>query len=151
MIRFPEDFEVLEAIDVPLLNDHLLTLFRGETAEIPDFDFKTGDRKSRGSNLRLDERSIILMEGIHGLNPRLTPQISAENKYKIYISALTQVNLDDHNRISTTDNRLLRRMVRDNQFRGYSALETLERWPSVQRGEKKNEKQRGVPLVPSLT
>lgn len=132
------DFEALEAIDVPLLNEHLLTLFAGEEAEIPSFDFKTGSRKKGGPKLKLEDRSIILMEGIHGLNEKLTPDVASDVKYKIYVSALTQLNLDDHNRISTTDNRLLRRMVRDYQFRGYSALETLERWPSVGRGEKKN-------------
>lgn len=132
------DFEVLEAIDVPLLNEHLLALFEGGIAEIPEFDFKTGNRGPEGKKLQLDERAIILMEGIHGLNEGLTPNIPGEKKYKIYVSALTQLNLDDHNRISTTDNRLLRRMVRDHQFRGYSALETLERWPSVRRGEKRN-------------
>ncbi len=132
------DFEILEAIDVPLLNAHLLTLFDGGIAEIPEFDFKTGNRGAGGTKLRLDSRALILMEGIHGLNEGLTPDVSAEKKYKIYVSALTQLNLDDHNRISTTDNRLLRRMVRDHQFRGYSAGETLERWPSVRRGEKRN-------------
>ena len=132
------DFEILEAIDVPLLNAHLLTLFDGGIAEIPEFDFKTGNRGTGGTKLRLDSRALILMEGIHGLNEDLTPDVSAEKKYKIYVSALTQLNLDDHNRISTTDNRLLRRMVRDHQFRGYSAGETLERWPSVRRGEKRN-------------
>lgn len=132
------DFEVLEAIDVPLLNDHLVTLFEGGTAMIPDFDFKTGSRKGDGKKLSLSERSILIMEGIHGLNDSLTPRVPAENKYKIYVSALTQLNLDDHNRISTTDNRLLRRLVRDYQFRGYSALDTLSRWPSVRRGENRN-------------
>ncbi len=132
------DFETIKAIDVPLLNTHLLSLFEGAVAEIPNFDFKTGSRKPEGTKLTLDERSIILMEGIHGLNEALTPDISANLKYKIYVSALTQLNLDDHNRISTTDNRLLRRLVRDYQFRGYNALETLERWPSVGRGEKRN-------------
>ena len=132
------DFEVLEAIDVPLLNEHLLTLFDGRIAEIPEFNFKTGNRENEGKQLQIDDRAIILMEGIHGLNERLTPDVSSDKKYKIYVSALTQLNLDDHNRISTTDNRLLRRMVRDHQFRGYSARETLERWPSVRRGEKRN-------------
>jgi uridine kinase len=132
------DFEVLDAIDVNLLNEHLLELFEENLVEIPEFDFKTGERNEHGHLLRLDERSILLMEGIHGLNDNLTPRIPPETKYKIYVSALTQLNLDDHNRISTTDNRLLRRMVRDYKFRGYSALETLERWPSVRRGENRN-------------
>lgn len=132
------DFEALEAIDVPLLNEHLVDLFKGDTAMIPDFDFKTGSRKGEGKKLKLLERSILIMEGIHGLNDRLTPRVPEENKYKIYVSALTQLNLDDHNRISTTDNRLLRRIVRDYQFRGYTALDTLGRWPSVRRGEDRN-------------
>ena len=132
------DFEALEAIDVPLLNEHLVVLFKGATAMIPDFDFKTGSRKGEGKKLKLLERSILIMEGIHGLNDRLTPRVPEENKYKIYVSALTQLNLDDHNRISTTDNRLLRRIVRDYQFRGYTALDTLGRWPSVRRGEDRN-------------
>jgi uridine kinase len=132
------DFEILEAIDVNLLNEHLLELFEGNPVEIPEFDFKTGLRNDHGHMLKIDDRSILLMEGIHGLNDNLTPRIPPETKYKIYVSALTQLNLDDHNRISTTDNRLLRRLVRDYKFRGYSALETLERWPSVRRGENRN-------------
>ncbi len=133
------DFEALEAIDIQLLNEHLLTLFDSGTIELPDFDFKTGTRNVKsGRSLQLGERSILIMEGIHGLNDKLTPRIAAEMKFKIYVSALTQLNLDDHNRISTTDNRLLRRMVRDYQFRGYSALDTIRRWPSVRRGENRN-------------
>jgi len=132
------DFEALEAIDVELLNRHLLSLFAGESVEIPEFDFKSGERKPRGRELRLPERGILVMEGIHGLNERLTPRIPREQKYTIYVSALTQLNLDDHNRISTTDNRLLRRIVRDYNFRGYSALTTLGRWQSVRRGEDRN-------------
>ncbi|MEW5814083.1 MAG: nucleoside kinase [Spirochaetota bacterium] len=132
------DFEALEAIDVPLLNQHLIDLFKGTEVIIPDFDFKTGNRRPGGKPLKLSDRNIIIMEGIHGLNDKLTPLIDKDQKYKIYISALTQLNLDDHNRISTTDNRLLRRIVRDYLFRGYSALETLSRWPSVRRGENKN-------------
>ncbi len=102
---------------------------------MPSFDFKTGSRKSSGKKLRLGVRHILVIEGIHGLNDRLTPRISKEQKFKVYISALTQLNLDDHNRVSTTDNRLLRRMVRDYNFRGHSAGDTLKMWPSVQRGE----------------
>ncbi len=132
------DFEALEAIDVELLNEHLLKLFRGETVEIPEFDFKSGERKPEGKMLALPDRGILVMEGIHGLNDRLTPLVPREQKYTIYVSALTQLNLDDHNRISTTDNRLLRRMVRDYNFRGYSALTTIGRWPSVRRGEDRN-------------
>lgn len=132
------DFEALEAIDVELLNNHLLELFDKREIEIPLFDFKLGNRRPSGRKLKLDSRSILLMEGIHGLNDALTPQVEAEKKYKIYVSALTQLNLDDRNRIPTTDNRLLRRMVRDHQFRGHSALRTLQMWPSVRRGEDNN-------------
>lgn len=132
------DFESIDAIDVRLLNENLLDLFSGKTVEIPEFDFKSGSRKPEGKKLNLDRRSIIILEGIHGLNDRLTPRIARDKKYKIYISALTQLNLDDRNRISTTDNRLLRRLVRDYQFRGHSALQTFEMWPSVRRGENKN-------------
>jgi len=132
------DFESLHAIDVDLFNRNLLDLFEGKSADIPDFDFKSGERKSEYETLQLGDRSILLIEGIHGLNDELTPKISRDKKYLVYVSALTQLNLDDHNRISTTDNRLIRRMVRDSQFRGYSALETLTRWPSVRNGENKN-------------
>ncbi len=132
------DFEALEAIDIELLNEHLVKLFRGETVEIPEFDFKTGGRKPTGKQLTLPDRAVLIMEGIHGLNDRLTPLVPRDQKYTIYVSALTQLNLDDHNRISTTDNRLIRRIVRDYNFRGYSALTTLGRWASVRRGEDRN-------------
>jgi uridine kinase len=130
------DFECLEALDIDFLNEQLLALFGGEEIELPSFDFKTGTRRSSGKKLRLGERGILVMEGIHGLNDKLTPRIPREQKYKIYVSALTQINLDDHNRVSTTDNRLLRRMVRDYNFRGHSAQSTLQMWPSVQSGER---------------
>jgi len=129
------DFEALEAIDIQLLNEHLLRLFDGDEIEVPSFDFRTGQRREDGKKLALSQGGILLMEGIHGLNDQLTPRVPRERKYKIYVSALTQVNLDDHNRIPTTDNRLLRRMVRDHQFRGHSAMDTLEMWPSVRKGE----------------
>jgi uridine kinase len=133
------DFESIEAIDVAELNRNLVDLFSGKETELPSFDFKTGLRKTGGGKrLKLERRNIIILEGIHGLNDRLTPLVPAERKYKIYISALTQLNLDDTNRISTTDNRLLRRLVRDYQFRGHSAHRTFEMWPSVRRGENKN-------------
>ncbi len=132
------DFESIKAINIPLLNSNLLDLFDGREVEIPVFDFKEGKPKTEGHNLQLDNRSILLMEGIHGLNDELTAQVPNESKYKIYVSALTQLNLDDRNRIPTTDNRLLRRMVRDHQFRGHSALRTLHMWPSVRRGEDRN-------------
>jgi uridine kinase len=132
------DFESLEALDVGLLNDHLLRLFRGEEVELPVFEFKLGLRRDQGRKLRLDERGILLIEGIHGLNDRLTPLIERSRKFKVYVSALTQLNLDENNRISTTDNRLIRRLVRDHQFRGHPALRTLGMWPSVRRGENRN-------------
>ncbi len=132
------DFEALEALDIELLNDHLVKLMNGKEVEIPDFDFHTGDRKKKGKPFRLPDRGILILEGIHGLNEKLTPLVERDRKYKIYVSALTQLNLDDHNRISTTDNRLLRRMVRDFKFRSHSALSTLEMWPSVRKGESKN-------------
>lgn len=132
------DFESLGALDVQLLNRHLVTLMRGEEVETPLFDFLTGTRRDRGKRLTLPDRAVLILEGIHGLNDALTPLVDRQMKYKIYVSALTQVNLDDHNRIATTDNRLIRRLVRDNQFRGHPALRTLSMWPSVRRGEDRN-------------
>jgi uridine kinase len=132
------DFEALEAIDIAQLNNDLLELFSGKEVEIPSFNFKTGLREYREHRIKMESRNILLVEGIHGLNDRLTEKIPAHQKFKIYISALTQLNLDDNNRIATTDNRLIRRIVRDYQFRGYNALKTLGMWDSVKRGEKKN-------------
>jgi uridine kinase len=132
------DFEALHALDVDHLNQNLVDLLSGKEVEIPRFNFKKARREERGRLLKLEENSILLMEGIHGLNEELTAQVPSESKFKIYISALTQLNLDDNNRISTTDNRMIRRMVRDYQFRGYSAHTTIRIWPSVRRGEKKN-------------
>jgi uridine kinase len=130
------DFECLEALDVPLLNEILVSLFKGDEVELPSFDFKTGSRKYTGKKLKMNERTILILEGIHGLNDNLTPLVPAEYKFKIYLSALTQLNLDDHNRIPTSDNRLLRRIVRDAQFRGKGAAGTIAMWASVQRGER---------------
>ena len=113
-------------------------LFDGGEIELPLYDFKSGSRKASGKKLHLGERSLLVMEGIHGLNDKLTPRIPRDSKFKVYVSALTQLNLDDHNRVSTTDNRLLRRMVRDYNFRGHSAQDTLKMWPSVGRGERKH-------------
>jgi uridine kinase len=133
------DYECLEALDVPLLNHQLLTLFAGDEVTLPAFDFKTSSRKETGGKkIRMDRRSMLIIEGIHGLNDALTPEIKKETKFKLYVSALTQLNLDDHNRIPTSDNRLLRRMVRDYQFRGKDAAGTIKMWPSVQRGERKH-------------
>ncbi len=132
------DFEALGALDIELLNDNLVRLLSGQEIESPLFDFHTGSRKPHGMPMKLPERAILILEGIHGLNDALTPLVKRDLKYKIYVSALTQLNLDDHNRVSTTDNRLIRRMVRDNQFRGHSALRTLSMWESVRRGEDQN-------------
>ncbi len=132
------DFECIEAIDVNLLNNHLCKLLNGEEVEIPEFDFKVGTKRYNGKKMKLAEDEIIIMEGIHCLNDKLTSKIPAEQKYKIYISALTVLNMDRYNRISTTDTRLVRRMVRDYQFRGYSAKETIDAWPNVNEGEVKN-------------
>jgi uridine kinase len=132
------DFESLDAIDVKLLNANILQLLGGKEVEIPRFDFVSGKRKAHGEIIRLPARSVVILEGIHGLNDGLTPDIERHRKFKIYVSALTQLNLDDHNRIPTTDNRLIRRIVRDYKFRGNSALATLRMWPSVRRGEDRN-------------
>jgi len=133
------DYECLEALDVPFLNDQLQALYRGEEITLPVYDFKTGSRKKGGGRkIRMDSNNILILEGIHGLNDALTHSISRSTKFKLYISALTQLNLDDHNRIPTSDNRLLRRMVRDSQFRGMDAAGTMRMWPKVQAGERKH-------------
>ncbi len=129
------DFESLEALDVELFNQQLLSLMNGETIEIPKFSFETGTRYYDGDKLTMSSENILIIEGIHGLNPKLTHLIHTENKFKIYVSALTSINLDDLNRIPTTDNRLIRRIVRDYRYRKYSACDTLSRWASVRRGE----------------
>jgi len=130
------DFENIETVDLPLFNEHLMRLDKGDEVELPGFNFEKGGREYRGVKLRIGPGQIVLVEGIHGLNPRLTQSVPSAHKLRIYVSALTQLNLDSNNRISTTDNRLVRRMVRDNNFRGNSALATLTMWPSVRRGEK---------------
>ena len=132
------DFECLEAIDTKLFNEHLVRLLNGEEVEIPTFDFEVGTKRYKGNKLKLADDEVLVIEGIHCLNDQLTPLIPKEQKYKIYISCLTVLNIDDHNRISTTDTRLIRRIVRDNQFRGYKALHTLQMWDSVVAGEEKN-------------
>ena len=132
------DFERLESLDIDLFNKHLTALLAGREVELPVFNFITGKRESLGIKYKMDNRSILVIEGIHGLNETLTSSISKENKYKIYVSALTQLNIDDHNRISTTDVRLLRRIVRDNRYRGKNAEATLLSWESVRNGEEKN-------------
>lgn len=132
------DFECLEAIDLDLFNNHIKTLLDGGTIDVPTFDFKVGTKKYNGEKMHLADDEILVVEGIHCLNDKLTSAIPMEQKYKIYISDLTVLNIDYCNRISTTDTRLLRRIVRDNNFRGYSALHTLKTWDSVNRGENKN-------------
>lgn len=132
------DFECIEAIDIKLFNDHLLRLLRGEEIKVPTFDFEHGTKIYKGNTMKLNEDEILVIEGIHCLNDNLTMLIPKEQKYKVYISALTVLNMDNYNRISTTDTRLIRRIVRDNQFRSYSALHTLKMWDSVNRGEEKN-------------
>lgn len=131
------DFESLDAIDMDLFSDHMNKLVQGEEIEVPSYNFVTGKREYRGSKLKIEKNDIILLEGIHALNDLLTTSIPKGRKYKIYISALTHMNLDFNNRIHTTDLRLIRRIVRDNNFRGFSAERTLEIWPSVRRGEEK--------------
>ncbi|MEG1672827.1 MAG: nucleoside kinase [Alistipes sp.] len=132
------DYEALEAIDIELFNNHLRRLMQGESVDIPRYDFVTGKRQWHKEPLTLDERSILVIEGIHGLNPRLTPSIPDAQKFKIYISCFTSVAMDNVSRISTTDNRLLRRLTRDFTQRGSNALATLSRWASVRRGEEKH-------------
>ncbi len=132
------NFECIEAIDLKLFNEHLVKLLNGEEIEVPEFDFNVGTKRYNGKKMRLAEDEILVIEGIHCLNDKLTSQISKDQKYKIYISALTVLNMDRYNRISTTDTRLIRRIVRDYQFRGYSALHTLNTWHKVTEGEEKN-------------
>ena len=130
------DFEHLQAVDVPVLNKDLADLDAGKEIQRPTFDFLTGTRHYKGKTLQLEEDQVVVLEGIHSLNPELTTSIPDERKFLIYISALTQLNLDNNNRIPTTDNRLLRRMVRDHRYRGHSATRTLEMWPNVGKGER---------------
>lgn len=132
------DFECLEAIDLELFNNHIKTLLDGGTIDVPTFDFKVGTKRYNDEKMHLEDDEILVIEGIHCLNDKLTSSIPMEQKYKIYISDLTVLNIDYCNRISTTDTRLIRRIVRDNNFRGYSALHTLRTWASVNRGENKN-------------
>ncbi len=129
------DFESIDAIDLKLLNEDLLKLLEGEEIELPRFNFITGKREMSGIRVKLDKDHPIILEGIHGLNPRLTTYIPEKNKFKIYVSALTQLNIDAHNRISTTDTRLIRRMVRDNKFRGNDVFRTFQMWKGVVEGE----------------
>lgn len=131
------DFECIEALDTNLFNEHLVKLLNGEEIQVPTFDFTIGSKKYNGETMKLAEDEILVIEGIHCLNDKLTISIPKDQKYKIYISALTVLNIDYYNRISTTDTRLIRRIVRDNQFRGYSAKHTIKMWYSVNRGEER--------------
>ena len=131
------DFEHLHALNLPLLNEQLNALFRGDEVELPRYDFPTGTSQKSGKKLRLGENEILVVEGIHALNPELTSQIPDEQIFRVYASALTTVLLDNHNYIPTTDNRLLRRIIRDHKYRAVSAQETIRRWPSVRAGENK--------------
>ncbi len=131
------DFESLYALDLPYFNKDLKKLLSGEEIDLPTFNFETGQRVFKGRKLKLRENSILVIEGIHALNPELTEFIDDKYKYRVYVSVLTSISLDNHNWIPTTDNRLLRRIIRDYRFRGYSAEDTINRWPSVRRGEDK--------------
>ena len=132
------DFECLESIDVKLFNEDMNRLLKGEAVDMPSFNFKTGKREYRGRKLTLGADDILVIEGIHGLNDRLSQLIPPEHKFKLYISALTQLNIDEHNPLSTTDERLIRRIVRDARTRGTNAMETIAMWPSVRKGEREN-------------
>ena len=131
------DFEHLHALDLPLFNEQLNALFRGEEVELPRYDFPTGKSLKSGKRLKLGDDEVLVVEGIHALNPELTAQIPNEQIFRVYASALTTILLDNHNYIPTTDNRLLRRIIRDHKYRGVSAKETIHRWPSVRAGENK--------------
>ncbi len=131
------DFEHIEAVDIAQFNADLLKLIEGQAVALPRFNFTTRQREYHGERVKIEPDQIVIVEGIHGLNPRLTQMIPPERTFRIYISALTQLSVDHTNRISTTDNRLIRRMVRDHRFRSHSAIETLQRWPSVRSGEKR--------------
>lgn len=132
------DFEALKAIDIDLFNSHLKLLTEGKSVELPKFDFQTGRKNFEGDIMQLNRGDVLVIEGIHALNPELLPEIDLSLTYRIFVSALTSISIDDHNPISTTDNRLIRRILRDAKYRGYSALETVRRWPSVREGEVKN-------------
>ncbi len=133
------DFESINALDLELFNKNLYDILEGEEVEIPSYNFKIGEeREWLGNKIKLPDNGVLVIEGIHGLNPKLTEKIPSKNKFKVYISALTQLNLDNHNRIPTTDVRKIRRIVRDSLSRGYGAEQTLEMWSSIKRGEEKN-------------
>lgn len=132
------DFEAFDALDINLFHQHLIKLLNGEEVEIPKFSFETGTRFCDKETMQMQAHNVLILEGIHGLNPILTNCVPAETKFKIYVSALTSLNIDEHNRVSTTDNRLIRRIVRDYRYRKYSARDTISRWQSVRQGEEKH-------------
>lgn len=132
------DYESIYALDLQLINDQFNALFRGEEVELPKYDFQTGKSKKSGKKLKMNDNNVLVVEGIHALNPELTAQIPNEQIFRVYASALTTILLDNHNYIPTTDNRLLRRIIRDYKYRGVSAQETIHRWPSVRAGENIN-------------
>ncbi|WP_378956441.1 nucleoside kinase [Pelosinus sp. sgz500959] len=132
------DFESIEAIDLQLFNEHLRRILDGEAVKVPSYNFMVGQREYRGHIIQIEKNQPLIIEGIHGLNERLSASVPSEHKVKIYVSALTQLSIDNHNRILTTDTRLLRRIVRDSQFRSHDALKTLRMWSSVRRGEERN-------------
>ncbi len=131
------DYEHLHALNIPLINEQFKALFNGEEVELPKYNFQTGLSERNGKVMKMEENNVLVVEGIHALNPELTAKIPEEQKFRIYASALTTILLDDHNYIPTTDNRLLRRIIRDYKYRGVSAQETIRRWPSVRAGENK--------------
>jgi uridine kinase len=131
------DFETIDTVDIPLLNDHLLKIIKGKEVQTPKFNFVTG-RRNKGRKISVARDGVVLLEGIHCLNNDLTHKVPGRLKFKVYISALTQLNIDDHNRISTTDTRMIRRITRDTYFRGYNVQEVLRIWGAVRRGEEKN-------------
>ena len=131
------DYESLYALDLEAFNRDLNSLIEGKEVELPYYNFSTGSREYRGNKIKLKPDSILLIEGIHGLNPELTAAVDEHLKYRIYVSALTAISIDDHNWIPTTDNRLLRRIIRDARYRGVSPVDTIRRWPSVRRGEER--------------
>ena len=131
------DYEHVEALNIKLLNEQMNALMAGEEVELPKYNFQTGKSEKSGRRLKLNGNEVLVVEGIHALNPMLTSQIPEENKFRVYASALTTILLDDHNYVPTTDNRLLRRIIRDYKYRGVSAQDTIRRWPSVRAGENK--------------
>ena len=131
------DYESIYALNIPLINEQFSKLFNGEEVELPKYNFQTGKSEKSGKKLKMESNNVLIVEGIHALNPELTSQIPENRKFRIYVSALTTILLDHHNYIPTTDNRLLRRIIRDYKYRGCSAEETIRRWPSVRAGENK--------------